>query len=224
MNGSRTAASISPIQTAPRLSQIPASLQQVNHLQARAALHGVRSEDHRHVRPWHDSAGIQGYLAEIYGTDVSPDFISKVTDEVMAEVVAWQSRPLEPMYPVVFFDALRVKIRDDAVVRNKAVYLALGVLPDGTRDVLGIWIEQTEGAKFWLKVFNQLRSRGVGDILIAVVDGLKGLTEAIETAFPSTTVADVHRAPDPQQLGLRELERAQGDRRGPTSNLRGSHR
>jgi transposase-like protein len=92
------------------------------------------------------------------------------------------------MYPVVFFDALRVKIRDDAVVRNKAVYLALGVLPDGTRDVLGIWIEQTEGAKFWLKVFNELRSRGVGDILIAVVDGLKGLAEAIETAFPQTTV------------------------------------
>lgn len=131
---------------------------------------------------------IQGYLAEMYGTQVSPDFISKVTDEVMAEITAWQSRPLEPMYPVVFFDALRVKIRDDAVVRNKAVYLALGVLPDGSRDVLGIWIEQTEGAKFWLKVFNELRSRGVGDLLIAVVDGLKGLAEAIETAFPQTTV------------------------------------
>ncbi len=106
----------------------------------------------------------------------------------MAEVIAWQSRPLEPMYPVVFFDALRVEIRDDAVVRNKAVYLALAVLPDGTRDVLGIWIEQTEGAKFWLKVFNELRGRGVGDILIAVVDRLKGLAEAIETAFPQTTV------------------------------------
>jgi putative transposase len=131
---------------------------------------------------------IKGYLAEMYGTEVSPDFISRVTDEVMAEVTAWQSRPLEPMYPVVFFDALRVKIRDDAVVRNKAVYLALGVLPDGTREVLGIWIEQTEGAKFWLKVFNELRSRGVNDILIAVVDGLKGLAEAIEVAFPRTTV------------------------------------
>jgi transposase-like protein len=131
---------------------------------------------------------IQGYLLEMYGTQVSPDFISGVTDEVMAEVGAWQSRPLEPMYPVVFFDALRVKIRDDAVVRNKAVYLALGVLPDGTRDVLGIWIEQTEGAKFWLKVFNELRNRGINDILIAVVDGLKGLAEAIETAFPKTTV------------------------------------
>jgi putative transposase len=131
---------------------------------------------------------IQGYLAEMYGTEVSPDLISKVTDEVTAEITAWQSRPLEPMYPVVFFDALRVKIRDDAIVRNKSVYLALGVLPDGTRDVLGIWIEQTEGAKFWLKVFNELRSRGVGDILIAVVDGLKGLSDAIETAFPRTTV------------------------------------
>jgi len=131
---------------------------------------------------------IQGYLMEMYGTEVSPEFISKVTDEVMAEVVAWQSRPLEPMYPAVFFDALRVKIRDDAVVRNKAVYLALGVLPDGSRDVLGIWIEQTEGAKFWLKVFNDLKTRGVADILIAVVDGLKGLAEAIEVAFPATTV------------------------------------
>ena len=131
---------------------------------------------------------IRAFLAEQYGTEVSPDFISTVTDAVMAEVSAWQSRPLEPMYPVIFFDALRVKIREDAVVRNKAVYLALGVLPDGTRDVLGIWIEQTEGAKFWLKVFNDLKTRGVNDILIAVVDGLKGLAEAIEVTFPRTTV------------------------------------
>ena len=131
---------------------------------------------------------IQGFLAEIYGTEVSPEFISQVTDEVAAEITAWQSRPLETMYPVIFFDALRVKIRDDAVVRNKAVYLALGVLPDGTRDVLGMWIEQTEGAKFWLKVFNDLKTRGVNDILIAVVDGLKGLAEAIEVAYPATTV------------------------------------
>jgi transposase-like protein len=131
---------------------------------------------------------IQGFLAEQYGTEVSPEFISSVTEEVMAEVTAWQNRPLEPMYPVVFFDALRVKIREDALVRNKAVYLALGMLPDGTRDVLGIWIEQTEGAKFWLKVFNELKTRGVDDILIAVVDGLKGLAEAISVAFPRTTV------------------------------------
>ncbi|WP_141218112.1 IS256 family transposase [Bordetella genomosp. 2] len=131
---------------------------------------------------------IQAFLAESYGTEVSPDFISSVTDEVMAETIAWQNRPLEAMYPVVFFDALRVKIRDDGGVSNKAVYLALGVQADGQRDVLGLWIEQTEGAKFWLKVFNELKTRGCQDILIAVVDGLKGLAEAIGTAFPRTTV------------------------------------
>mgnify|MGYP000906793931 FL=1 len=131
---------------------------------------------------------IQGFLAEMYSVDVSPDLISRVTDEVMSEVSAWQARPLEPMYPVVFFDALRVKIREDAVVRSKAVYLALGVLPDGTRDILGIWIENTEGAKFWMKVFNDLKTRGVHDILIAVTDGLKGMPEALGAVFPATTL------------------------------------
>ena len=131
---------------------------------------------------------IQGFLAEQYGTEVSAEFISSVTDAVMAEVTAWQSRPLEPMYPVVFFDALRVKIREDAVVRNKAIYLALGVLPDGTRDILGLWIEGTEGAKFWMKVFNDLKTRGVADILIAVTDGLKGMPEALAAVFPATTL------------------------------------
>ena len=131
---------------------------------------------------------IQGFLAEQYGTEVSPEFISSVTDAVMAEVTAWQARPLEPMYPVVFFDALRVKIREDAVVRNKAIYLALAVLPDGHREVLGLWIENTEGAKFWLKVFNDLKTRGVGDILIAVTDGLKGIGEALGAVFPATTL------------------------------------
>lgn len=131
---------------------------------------------------------IQGFLAEQYGTEVSPEFISSVTDAVMAEVGAWQSRPLEPMYPVIFFDALRVKIREEAVVRNKAIYLALGVLPDGTRDILGLWIENTEGAKFWMKVFNDLKTRGVGDILIAVTDGLKGIGEALGAVFPATTL------------------------------------
>ncbi|WP_019936617.1 IS256 family transposase [Bordetella sp. FB-8] len=130
---------------------------------------------------------IQGFLLEQYGTEVSPDFISTVTDEVMVEVTAWQARPLEPMYPVVFFDALRVKIREDAVVRNKAVYLALGVLADGTRDILGLWIENTEGARFWMKVFNDLKTRGVNDILIAVTDGLKGLPDALAAVFPATT-------------------------------------
>ncbi len=131
---------------------------------------------------------IQGFLAEQYATSVSPEFISSVTDAVMAEVTAWQARPLEPMYPVIFFDALRVKIREDAVVRNKAIYLALGVLPDGTRDILGLWIEGTEGAKFWLKVFNDLKTRGVNDVLIAVTDGLKGIGEALAAVFPATTL------------------------------------
>jgi len=131
---------------------------------------------------------MQAFLAEQYGVDVSPELISSVTDAVMAEVGAWQARPLEPMYPVVFFDALRVKIREDAVVRNKAVYLALGVLPDGTRDILGLWIEGTEGAKFWMKVFNDLKTRGVNDILIAVTDGLKGMPEALSAVYPATTL------------------------------------
>ena len=131
---------------------------------------------------------IQGFLSEMYATDVAPDFISGVTDAVLAEVTAWQARPLEPMYPVVFFDALRVKIREDNVVRNKAVYLALGVRPDGSREILGLWIETTEGAKFWMKVFNDLKTRGVADILIAVTDGLKGMSESLAVVYPETTL------------------------------------
>lgn len=131
---------------------------------------------------------IQAFLAEMYATEVTPDFISAVTDAVLLEITTWQSRPLEPMYPVIFFDALRVKIREDNVVRNKAVYLALGVRPDGTRDILGLWIENTEGAKFWMKVFNDLKTRGVADILIAVTDGLKGMAEALAVVYPATTL------------------------------------
>jgi putative transposase len=131
---------------------------------------------------------IQGYLLETYGTEVGHDFISTVTDSVLAEVAAWQSRPLEAVYAVVFFDALWVKIRENGVVRNKAVYLALGVQRDGTRDILGMWIESTEGARFWLKVFNDLKVRGVNDILIAVTDGLKGMPEALGAVFPRTTL------------------------------------
>lgn len=131
---------------------------------------------------------VQAHLKEMYAVDVSPDLISTVTDAVMAEVTAWQSRPLEPMYPVVFFDALRVKIREEGVVRNKAIYLALGVLPDGSRDILGLWIENTEGAKFWMKVFTDLKTRGLGDILIAVTDGLKGMPEALAAVYPETTL------------------------------------
>jgi transposase-like protein len=131
---------------------------------------------------------IQAFLAEMYAVQVSPDLISTVTDAVLEEVTAWQTRPLEPMYPVVFFDALRVKIRDEATVRSKAIYLALAVLPDGSRDILGLWIEQTEGAKFWMKVFSDLKARGCRDILIAVTDGLKGMSEALAAVFPETTL------------------------------------
>lgn len=131
---------------------------------------------------------IQGHLTELYGLDVSPDLISTITGEVMQEVAEWQSRPLEAMYPLVFFDALRVKIRDEGTVKNKAVYLALGVRVDGTKEILGIWIEQTEGAKFWLRVMTELKNRGVEDILISVVDGLKGFPQAINAVFPQTQV------------------------------------
>ncbi|VVE85710.1 transposase [Pandoraea sputorum] len=131
---------------------------------------------------------IQAFLQEQYGTEVSPELISSVTHAVLDEVLAWQSRPLEPMYPVVFFDALRVKIRADGLVRDKAVYLALGVLPDGSRDILGLWIENTEGAKFWMKVFNDLTTRGVHDILIAVTHGLHGMEQALGAVFPKTTL------------------------------------
>ena len=131
---------------------------------------------------------IQGFLREMYAVDVSPDLISTVTDAIVEEVTAWQARPLDRVYAVVFFDALRVKIRDEGTVRSKAVYLALGVRTDGRRDILGLWIEQTEGAKFWLKVFTELRARGCEDILIAVTDGLKGMPEALEAAYPRTTL------------------------------------
>jgi putative transposase len=131
---------------------------------------------------------IQGHLLELYGLEVSPDLISTVTDAVLETVAEWQNRPLEPMYPLVFFDALRVKIHDEGLVRNKAVYVALGVTPEGTKDILGLWIETSKGAKFWLRVMTELKNRGVEDILIAVVDGLKGFPEAIAAVFPPTIV------------------------------------
>lgn len=131
---------------------------------------------------------IQGHLEEIYGVEVSPELISTVTDGIMSEVREWQSRPLDALYPIVFFDAIRMKIRDEGRVMNKAAYLAIGVGMDGLKDVLGIWIEKNEGAKFWLSVFTELRNRGLHDVLIACVDGLKGLPEAIESVFPEAEV------------------------------------
>src|SRR5919108_175510 len=143
-----------------------------------------------------DILGPQGLFAQLkkalaeraLGAELSPDLISTVTDAVLEEVTEWQSRPLRPLYPVIFFDALRVRIRDEGTVRAKAVYLALGIAPEGAKEVLGLWIEQTEGAKFWLRVMTELKSRGVEDILVAVVDGLKGFPEAVTAAFPATQV------------------------------------
>ncbi len=131
---------------------------------------------------------IQAHLEEMYGTEVSPTLISSVTDAVMDEVKAWQSRPLDALYPIVYLDCIHVKARDSGAVRVKAVYLALGINLAGEKELLGIWIAQTEGAKFWLQVVTELKNRGVADIFIACVDGLKGFPEAIEAVYPKTAV------------------------------------
>jgi putative transposase len=131
---------------------------------------------------------IQGHLEEMYGTEVSPTLISNVTDAIIDEVKLWQSRPLDGLYPIVYMDCIHVKVRDSGVVRVKAVYLALGINLAGEKELLGIWIAQTEGAKFWLQVVTELKNRGVQDIFIACVDGLKGFPEAIEAVFPKTAV------------------------------------
>ena len=131
---------------------------------------------------------IAEHIGELYGTEISPDLVSAVTDSVLEEVAAWQSRGLDATYTIVFFDALRVKIRNEGMVSNRAVYLAIGVRCTGHKEILGIWIEQTEGAKFWLRVMTELRNRGVQDLLIAVADGLKGFPEAITSVFPKTVV------------------------------------
>jgi len=131
---------------------------------------------------------IQAHLQEIYGTEVSPDLISTVTDGVIDEVRAWQSRPLDALYPILYLDALQVKIKAEGRVANKAIYLAIGVNLQGTKEVLGMWASENEGAKFWLSVVTELKNRGVRDIFIACVDGLKGFPEAIESVFPKTTV------------------------------------
>ena len=131
---------------------------------------------------------IEAHLAEIYGVKVGRDLISRVTDAVMDDVREWQQRPLDDVYPVVFLDALVLKIREGGTVQRKACYLALGVTVEGERDVLGMWFQETEGAKFWMQILSELKQRGVNDILICCVDGLKGFPEAIEAIFPKTTV------------------------------------
>src|SRR5216684_2186796 len=131
---------------------------------------------------------IQGHLEEIYGIEVSPTLISNVTDAVVEEVKAWQSRPLEELYPIVYLDAMMVKMRDSGHVQNQAIYVVLGVDVQGQKEVLGLWVAQQEGAKFWLQVLTELKNRGVKDIFMACVDGLKGFPEAIEAIYPHTEV------------------------------------
>ncbi len=131
---------------------------------------------------------IQSHLEEMYGTEISPTLISSVTDAVMDEVKNWQARPLDALYPIVYLDCIHAKVRDSGAVRVKAVYLALGVNLNGEKELLGLWVAQIEGAKFWLQVVTEHKNRGVQDIFIACVDGLKGFPEAIEAVFPKTTV------------------------------------
>jgi putative transposase len=131
---------------------------------------------------------IQGHLEEIYGVEVSPDLISTVTDAVLEEVKAWQTRPLDEVYPIVYLDCLNAKVRDQGRVSNRAIYLAIGVNMNGLKEVLGMWTSETEGAKFWMSVVTELANRGVKDIFVACVDGLKGFPEAIEAVFPRTDV------------------------------------
>jgi putative transposase len=131
---------------------------------------------------------IQAQLSELYGTEVSPDLISSVTDEVFAEVQAWQARPLDAIWPIVYLDALVIKVRDQGVVGNKSAYLAMGIDIEGKKQILGLWLEANEGAKFWLKVITELKNRGVQDVFIACCDGLKGFPDAIEAVFPKTVV------------------------------------
>lgn len=131
---------------------------------------------------------IQGHLQEIYGIDVSPTLISQVTDAISEEVLLWQNRPLDEVYPIVYLDAVRIKVRHDSRVINKAVYLAIGINIDGIKEVLGMWTSENEGAKFWLQVVTELKNRGVKEIFIACVDGLKGFPEAIEAVYPNTQI------------------------------------
>ena len=161
---------------------------------------------------------IEAHLHEIYGVKVGRDLISRVTDGVIDDVRAWAQRPLEDVYPVIFLDALVLKIREGGSVQRRACYLALGVTVDGDRDVLGLWFQETEGAKFWMQVLAELKQRGVQDILICCVDGLKGFPEAIEAIFPNTTVQTciVHLI---RHSLLRAAARARTGRSRPQTDL-----
>ena len=166
---------------------------------------------------------ITGHLEEIYGVEVSPALISSVTESVMEEVKVWQGRPLDPIYPIVYLDALYVKVRDAGHIRNRAIYVAIGVNRKGNKEVLGLWVGEAEGAKFWLQVLTDLKNRGVADIFIACVDGLTGFPKAIETVFPQAQGAVVHRSPGAGVAELCIVETAQGGGGGPAVDLSGQH-
>lgn len=162
---------------------------------------------------------IEDQMAELYGVRVGRDQISRITDAVLEDVAAWRSRPLESVYAVVYLDALMVKVKEDRSVANRACYLAVGVNLEGEREVLGIWWQETEGAKFWLAVLNDLNQRGVADVLIACVDGLTGFPDAIEAVFPGRLGSDLHRPPDQELAALRLLQRQEDGRQGLAPDL-----
>ena len=161
---------------------------------------------------------IQAHLGEIYGVEVGHDLISRVTDAVMEDVRAWQQRPLEDVYPVVFLDCLVIKVREGGSVQRRACYLALGVTLDGDRDVLGMWFQETEGAKFWMQVLDDLKQRGVQDILIAASTGSKGSPRRSRRCSPGRG-ADVHRPSDPAQPPVRPPPRTRAGRPRPQADL-----
>jgi len=150
---------------------------------------------------------IARHLSELYGTEIGRDTVSRVTDAVLEDIAAWRSRPLAAIYPIVYFDCLMVRVREDRSVSSRACYLAIGVTVEGDREVLGIWWQETEGAKFWLAVLNDLNQRGVADVLIACVDGLTGFPDAIAAVFPKAWVQTSHRSSDPLLNALGLLQR-----------------
>ncbi len=168
---------------------------------------------------------IAHHLTSTVGTELSHETISKIVDEIGEEVLAWQGRPLETLYPVIYLDAIVVKVRDGGHVVNKAAHIAVGVDMDGIKHVLGIWVQTTEGAKFWASVCADLANRGIRDVLIVCCDGLSGLPEAIEATWAAATVQNLRGPPDPRLDAVRRLGRAQGRGRGPETDLhRGQRR
>ena len=166
---------------------------------------------------------IEQHVKEIYGVDISPQFVSRVTEELQQQIVEWQNRPLDRVYPVVFIDGLRVAVRTDKGVLKKCVYTVLGVNIEGRQEVLGLWIEETEGARFWLKIFNDLKARGVEDVIIVCGDGLSGLRNAVESVYSAYRRATLRRAPHSQCDQVRFLERSQSAVRRDAPHLHRAH-